>query len=77
MVNAGDQKERFDRLQPDDSTQEEFMEVLLDNYELTDENGAADVRAVLERLESLESDVIAMTEVAAYRGSKEALNDNE
>jgi len=75
MVSLDDDtKARFDRLQSDDcDTQSEFVDVLLDTYEFTDEDGAADLRAVLDRLDELEKAVPAKTELGAYRGAVEAL----
>lgn len=77
MVTLDDDvKERFDRLQPDDvGTQSDFVALLLDCYELTDEDGMADLRAVLDRLDELEKAVPAKTELGAYRGAQEAIDE--
>lgn len=75
MVTAGEHKERYDRLQPEDMTQEEFMGLLLDCYELTDEDGMAELRAVLDRLDGLEKVVGAKTELAARRGAQQAIDE--
>lgn len=69
-----DTKERFDDLQPEEcDTQSEFVDLLLDCYELTDEDGMADLRAVLDRVDELEERVGAKAELGAYRGVSDAL----
>lgn len=76
MVNLDtDTKERFDSLQPDGTTQSEFVAVLLDHYEHTDAEGKPDVAAVLDRLDELEKNVPAKVEIGAYRGTMEAINN--
>lgn len=75
MVNAGEHKDRFDRLQPDDMTQGEFVGLLLDHYELTDNDGKPDVRRVLDMIEEIRKEVPAKTEVGAYRGAQEAIDE--
>jgi hypothetical protein len=75
MVAAGEHKDRYDRLQPDDMTQAEFVGLLLDCYELTDEDGMADLRAVLDRVDELEERVGAKAELGAYRGCRDALEE--
>lgn len=69
-----DTKERFDRLQEDGTTQSEFIDVLLDQYEYTDTQGMADLRIILERLEKLEDRTGAKAELGAYRGVSDALD---
>jgi hypothetical protein len=73
MVNLDtDTKKRFDDLQPDDCTQAEFVALLLDHYQLTDENGDPVVREIIDRMDELEKGVLSKVEIAAYRGTKEA-----
>jgi cell fate (sporulation/competence/biofilm development) regulator YlbF (YheA/YmcA/DUF963 family) len=76
MVNLSDDtKARFDRLQPDDMTQGEFVALLLDHYELTDDDGQPDVAKVLDRMDELEKTVGSKTELAAYRGAQQAIDE--
>lgn len=77
MVNLSDDtKERFDRLNPPEcDTQDDFVSLLLDHYEMTDEDGEPELRLLMDRMDELEKSVPSKTEVAAYRGVKEALNN--
>jgi hypothetical protein len=79
MVNLSDDtKERFDRLQPDEcDTQDDFVSLLLDHYELTDDNGVADLRVILDRLDKQEERVGAKAELGAYRGVTDAIESTE
>jgi hypothetical protein len=70
-VNAGDQKQRFDDLCPDDKTQEEFVRDLLDAYEIV-QDSTLDVPQVVGRIETT---VASRCELAAKRGAMEALED--
>lgn len=76
MVNLSDDtKERFDRLQPPEcDTQDEFVSLLLDHYELTDDDGKPDVRKVLDRIDELEKTVPAKVELGAYRAIDDRLD---
>lgn len=75
MVSLDDDvKKRFDRLQEDGTTQSEFVAILLDHYELTDDDGAPEVRAILDRLEEFERIVPAKVELGAYRAIDDRLD---
>lgn len=71
-VNAGDHKDRYNDLQPDDLTQAEFMAELLDAYEIV-EDSQVDVEEIMEMIDLR---LGTQVELAAYRGSKQALEDN-
>lgn len=75
MVSLDDDtKERFDRLRPDEcDTQSEFVDLLLDHYELTDEDGVPELRILLDRMDELEKTVPTKTELGAYRGVRDYL----
>ena len=74
MVNLKpDTKSRFDDLQPDDETQDEFIQTLLDRYEAGDEPVIIDHEDISEHIES----AMSVAEAAAYRGTKEALENHE
>lgn len=77
MVSLDDDvKERFDRLQPENcATQSDFVALLLDHYELTDEDGMADLLVILDRLDELEKELGTTAELAAYRGVTDALEN--
>lgn len=77
MVNLSDNtKERFDRLQPEScDTQDDFVSLLLDHYELTDDDGQPEISKVLERMDELEKVVGAKTELAARRGAQQAIDE--
>jgi hypothetical protein len=70
MVNLKpDTKERFDRLQPESDTQDEFVQTLLDRYEAGDEPVIIDHEDIEQHIES----AMSVAEAAAYRGTTEAL----
>lgn len=71
-VNAGDYKDRFDQLKPQDKTQAEFLAECLDAYELVD-NSEIDMSEVLDRVEV---SVASQAELAAYRGARDALEEH-
>lgn len=72
-INADENtKDRFDRLQPDDSVQTEFLADCLDAYELVD-NSEIDMSEVLDRVEV---SVASQAELAAYRGARDALEEH-
>jgi hypothetical protein len=76
MVSLDDNtKERFDRLQEDGTTQSEFVAILLDHYEYSDDDGAAQVSAIIDRLDELEKSVPVQCELGAYRGTTEAITN--
>lgn len=78
MVNVDDDtKARFDELQPDNMTQAEFVAELLDHYEHSDDDGMADLLAVLDRLDELEERLGAKAELGAYRGVTDAIESTE
>lgn len=74
MVNLkSDTKERFDRLQPESDTQDEFVQRLLDRYEAGDDPVIIDHEDIEQHLES----AMSVAENAAYRGTVEALERYE
>lgn len=70
-VNAGEHKERFDQLKPDDATQAEFVSDLLDAYELVDDEGI-DMNEIMERIDLR---LGTQVELAAFRGAREAIEN--
>ena len=67
-----DDKDRFDELKPSDSTQAEFFSEILQTYEHADETITLDTERLTERIkESVASEV----ELAAYRGTTEAIEN--
>jgi hypothetical protein len=71
-VNAGDHKQRFDTLKPNDATQADFLSDCLDAYEIV-HDGEIDMDEVLDRIKV---EVASQSELAAYRGAKEALEEH-
>jgi len=72
MVNLKpDTKSRFDELQPDDETQDEFVQTLLDRYEAGNEPVIIDHEDIAEHIES----AMSVAEAAAYRGTVEAIEN--
>jgi hypothetical protein len=67
-------KERFDELQPENMTQKEFVSELLDCYENRDDKVVIDTDKIIEELRT---GVAAQIELAAYRGTKEAIEEIE
>jgi hypothetical protein len=67
-------KERFDELQPENMTQKEFVSELLDCYENRDEKVTIDTDEIIDELRA---GVAAQIELAAYRGTKEAIEEIE
>jgi len=67
-------KERFDELQPENMTQKEFVSELLDCYENRDEKVTIDTDEIIEELRT---GVASEIELAAYRGTKEAIEEVE
>lgn len=67
-------KERFDELQPENMTQKEFVSELLDVYENRDDKVVIDTDAIIEELRH---GVASEIELAAYRGTKEAIGEIE
>jgi hypothetical protein len=68
-VNAGDHKERFNELQPDDQTQAEFLRDCLDAYEIVDDSGI-DVEEILELIDLR---LGTQVELATHRGVQSGL----
>jgi phosphatidylserine/phosphatidylglycerophosphate/cardiolipin synthase-like enzyme len=64
-----DTKREFDNLQPDDMTQDEFTQELLDAYRR--DNG--EVVNVQELVDDISKQIGASIELAAYRGTSEAI----
>lgn len=74
MVNLKpDTKSRFDRLQPDELTQSEFVAELLDHYEAGDDPVIIDHEDIEQHIES----AMSVAEAAAYRGTKEAIENHD
>ena len=72
-INAGDHKDRFRDLQPDDQTQAEFLSECLDAYEIVD-GSQVDLEEIMEMIDLR---LGTQVELAAYRGTKEALADQD
>jgi hypothetical protein len=72
-VNAGDHKQRFDKMQPDGATQADFIKELLDAYEIV-EDSSLDVDEVVDRIETT---IASRAELAAYRGCRDALEEHQ
>jgi len=71
MVNLKpDTKSKFDELQPDDLTQDEFIAELLETYENADEPVDIDTDEIVEEISHKTASKV---ELAAYRGVSEAL----
>jgi len=67
-----DTKAKFDRLQPDEYTQDEFVAELLETYENADEPGRIDTEAITEEIaHSVASEI----ELSAYKGVTEAIEN--
>lgn len=75
QINVSDaDKDRFDELKPSDSTQAEFFSEILQTYEHADETITLDTERLTERIkESVASEV----ELAAYRGTTEAIENQQ
>ena len=74
MVNLKPEtKDRFDSLQPDELTQTEFVAELLDHYEAGDDPVIIDHEDIKQHIES----AMSVAEVAAYRGTVEALESHD
>jgi len=75
QINVSDSdKDRFDELKPTDSTQAEFFSEILQTYEHADETVTLDTERPTERIkESVASEV----ERAAYRGTTEAIENQQ
>lgn len=64
-------KSEFDELQPDELTQDEFVQALLDAYR-RDNGEIVDVGKIVD---NVEKQIAAEIELASYRGTRDALND--
>jgi len=67
-----DTKELFDELQPDDSTQDEFMASLLETYQKDVDGVVIDADEIAEEIKA---QVATQVEIAAVRGVNEALDE--
>jgi hypothetical protein len=67
-------KERFDELQPESMTQKEFVSELLDCYEHRDDKVVIDTEEIIEELRH---GVASEIELAARRGTKQAIEEIE
>jgi len=71
-----DTKARFDELQPEDSTQAEFVKLLLESYE--QHGDGIDPMEWADRVaEALEEPVGNAAELGAYRGTTDAIESTE
>jgi len=69
-------KDRFTDLQPDEQTQAEFVETLLDAYEQS--GPGVDPEEWADRVaNAIAGDVATQVEIGAYRGAKDALETRE
>jgi hypothetical protein len=67
-----DDKDRFDELKPPEKTQKEFFAEVMATYENAEETITLDTERLTERIkESVASEV----ELAAYRGTTEAIEN--
>jgi hypothetical protein len=73
QINVSDSdKDRFDELKPSNKTQKEFFSEILQTYEHADETITLDTERLTDRIkESVASEV----ELAAYRGTTEAIEN--
>ena len=67
-------KARFDELKPDELTQKEFFETVLDAYENRDEKVIIDVEGIVN---GITHETATEIELASYRGTKEAIEEIE
>jgi len=75
MVNLKEgTKAKFDRLQPDEYTQDEFVAELLETYENADEPVRIDTEAITEEIAT---SVASKIELAAYRGTEDAIEQSQ
>jgi len=75
MVNLHDDtKDRFDSLQPEDSTQDEFVRELLNAYEQNGKGVDPEVWAY-HVADAIAKQMANKVELGAYRGAKQALGD--
>jgi len=73
MINCKDDtKDEFDRLKPEDSTNDEFVQDLLEAYEYADEPVRIDTEAITE---NISESVASKIELAAYKGVTEAIEN--
>ena len=66
-------KDRWDELKPEDMTHNEFAQEVLDAYEYGDDPVVIDTEEIVSEAAQT---VASQCEVAAYRGVKEALNQD-
>lgn len=71
-VNAGDHKDRFRDLQPDDQTQAEFLSDCLDAYEIV-EDSQVDLEEIMDMIDLR---LGTQVELAAFRGAKSAIKEH-
>jgi len=71
-----DTKARFDELQPDETTQAEFVKLLLESYEQQGE-GIDPMEGAGRGAEVLEEPVGNAAELGAYRGTTDAIESTE
>jgi hypothetical protein len=69
---SNEDKDRFDAMQPADMTQGEFTSELLDAYEHQDDKVIVDTEKIID---DVSTTVAADIEIAAYRGTKEAIEE--
>jgi len=73
QINVSDSdKDRFDELKPSNKTQKEFFAEVMATFENADETVTLDTERLTERIkESVASEI----ELAAYRGTTEAIEN--
>jgi hypothetical protein len=69
-----DTKAQFDELQPEDSTQSEFVDMLLETYQKDVDGVVIDPEKIAQQIKE---QVATEIELASYRGTSEALENHE
>jgi len=69
-----DTKAQFDELQPEDTTQSEFVDMLPETYQKDVDGVVIDPEAIAE---NIEEHVASKVELAAYRGVQEGIENYE
>jgi len=67
-----DTKDEYDRLKPEDSTNDEFVATLLETYANADETVTIDTEEITE---NISQSVASKIELAAFKGVTEAIEN--
>jgi hypothetical protein len=67
-------KAQFDELQPEDDTQDDFMQTLLETYQKDVDGVVIDPEEIAQQIKE---HVATEVELASYRGTTEALENHE